>query len=341
MRRFLSRVFGIPTSTTRRGRQQKSILQVEGLESRWCPSTVKVVGGHILQVHGDAGNNNVQIVQNDQANTLTVTADGQVSTFSSSQIDKIDVDLKDGNDYFWYGLATGKDFVYSKQAKIKLGKGNDEAWLEFRGGGIGGSAWLYGNLDITVDAGKGDDNLIAHFNGKHGGALNVHALMGDGNDKAFVNLWGDVSGGAKVLFDLQGGKGDDQMSTWDTFDNRAYQYSNIDILGDSAATIKMDGGQGNDKLGALYSGRVYGKLTLQENGGKGDDEVSAEVFLQAGSTGAFDGKLQGDKGNDKLDFQLHNLAGNTVSILSALLDGGKGTDACTATANVTKVNCEA
>lgn len=343
MKRLLSRIFGLNTTASKRSLQKKSMLQIEDLESRWCPScTVATVdGGHTLVIKGDNTNNIVSLVQNDTTNKLKVVCDGQTTIFSSNQITKIKVDLKGGDDKFGYDLAAGTSYSYGKDINIKLGNGHDEAFIDFRGGGIGGTSWLLSSLDIKIDAGKGNDDLVAHFNGKHGGHLNVYAKMGDGNDEAFVSLWGDVTGGADVLFDIKGNKGNDWLHSWNTFDNKAYSYGSIDITHDSTVTMKMDGGCDQDKVSILYSGEVDGKLTLKENGGKGHDEVSAVVYLKPTSAGSLSAHLFGDKGNDKLDFELVDNSGGAVDILAAVLHGNQGFDTCTATPNVAVFGCEA
>jgi hypothetical protein len=315
---------------------------------------VGVSNGNTLVIRGDAAANVVSITQNDPANTLTIVADGVTQVFDSTQITRLDVDLKAGDDHFFWDLATGKDFFRSKEASILLGDGTDEAWLDFRGGGIGGTSRLFGNLNVTVNGGLGDDDLVAHFNGKDGGLLKLTAVMYAGDDNAFTNLWGDVTGGANVTFDLRGGAGVDTLHSWNTFDNRASSWVSIDVALGSAVTILMDGGVGDDTVSVdHFSGAIDGRLTIDLHGGLGNDQVRADVLLTDG-TGTLDAKVQGDAGDDHLSFALTDdsdlwitLPGRGpihiigVRIVSALMDGGADFDHNDyATPNVTVVSCE-
>src|SRR5262245_3624869 len=166
MRRSLSRFLGLDTTPAGRARSKPRALQVEALESRWCPSTtVSIVNGNTLVVRGDSAANKVSIFQNDPANTLTVVADGQTQVFDSQQVTRLDVDLRAGNDDFRWGLAPGTDHLYAKEANIVLGDGTDKGVLNFSGvelyqgdiqeGAIGGQAHLRANLLITVYGGLG------------------------------------------------------------------------------------------------------------------------------------------------------------------------------------------
>jgi hypothetical protein len=310
----------------------------------------------MLVIVGDGAANKVTVTQNDQADTLTVVADGVTKVYRSSQIDQIGVDLKGGSDYFWYGLAAGSNFLdLGKKVTVNLGAGNDQAWLDFRGNG--GPARLLGTLDVTVYGGAGNDEMFGNFPAvandniifrspvpagdfarQHIGALNVTALMGDGDDNASVNLWGNVTGGARVSLDLQGGNGNDSLNTWATF-NGGYNRIGIDYF--SAVTINMDGGAGSDSLYALYGGQLNGRLTLRENGGQGNDTLTAEVHLMPGSTGSFDGEVLGGAGDDRMSFQLFVSPPSRVRVINALMDGGEGIDTKAATTpNVTVRSCE-
>src|SRR5262249_5809937 len=143
--------------------------------------------------------------------------------------------------------------------------------------------WVQGSLNITVDGSADNDSINANFGHKHGGVLNFTAKGGDGNDDIAARLWGDVSGAAKVTFNLLGQKGDDTLSVWNTFDQDAYSYADIDITHDSSVTLNVGGGEGNDTINVLHAGEVEGKLTMNAHGDKQNDTVAADVYLTAGS----------------------------------------------------------
>lgn len=327
MKRFIRTLFGRKTRTAgtsgRVSRPPQASLQVEALEARWCLSqtTVALIDGHVLSITGDNLANNVEIVQNDETDMLTVTDRGgavvQTTSFNSSQIDKVVVDLQGGNDIFKYVLANDTNFTFAKQLNIALGDGTDEANLDFRGAFFGdhaGEDRLLANLDITVDAGMGDDYVVGDFNGKDGGFLTFRALMGDGTDFARASLYADVTAGAYVLFDLQGGAGLDGLITENNFGRTGMRTMNISA--DSTVSIKMDGGLDDDVLGSpddfiytyeTFAGKVDGGLYLDLHGGLGNDEIHCDLIRpRSDSTGFIYVRADGDDGDDDVSAALQS-----------------------------------
>lgn len=331
-------------------------LQVEALESRWCPSqtTVALIDGHILSITGDDLANTVGIFQNDQANTLDVIdlggATPRTTSFTSSQIDQIVVDLKGGDDDFRWVLASDTNLTFTKQANILLGDGIDDALIDFRGGGssgIVGTTRLRANLNITVDAGANDDEVLGHFAGPQGTRLNFTALMGDGDDDVLANLWGpvssasfDVGGGfsilqkGTVLFDLQGGAGNDEFATVNSFGPDGFGSVNVDFF--CNFTIKMDGGIGDDSLGGseqlleggFYHGKIAGSLRFDLNGGAGNDEIHFDLMLKPFSTGAVTFMAQGGADSDNISVALRRDLFGGIDVLFDI-DGGADDDTLT------------
>src|SRR4051812_26338469 len=111
---------------------------VESLEAREV-MTVSVVANaadpHLLVITGDNAANNVQILQKDSADKLTVIADGQTFQFSSSQITKIQMSLLGGNDTVSYKLDGGSDFKKDKTVSIDLGAGANIATVDLQNNG--------------------------------------------------------------------------------------------------------------------------------------------------------------------------------------------------------------
>jgi hypothetical protein len=301
--------------------------------------------GSILSVKGDDSANIVRIVQDDKNDSLQVYDDATlIGSYSSFKIKKIFVDMQDGNDFLSYTAPNGADYLdYEKQVKIDLGNGDDECWIDLRGGGIGGHIILRAKLDFQVKAGDGNDQLYTHFNEKQGSSLNLKADMGNGDDTFFGGLWGDVNGGAKVKLDVRGNKGYDDMSFWNTFDNRAYSYSSIDIASDSSVEIDMDGGDQDDPhVGVTQSGQIKGKYKLKIDTGTGNDAGGAYINLTPYSSGNVQAEVKGQGGNDDLSLEIDDNSGGWMQFgyLKGTLNGSGGTDTCTATPNVTKLSCE-
>jgi hypothetical protein len=222
---------------------------------------------------------------------------------------------------------------------LKLGDGENTAWLGFNDG-IGGDVIIQGSLNIDVFGGGQKDDVIGHFGWKHGGYLKVNTYLGAGDDSAFINMWGDISGSADVSFYMSGGAGNDSLSTWNTFDNQDYAYGSVDVTGDSSLSIVMKGGIGEDTLGLTYAGEMDGDLYIRLEGGADADDISGEVFLQGTSHGQLDALFKGQGGNDTLNFDLHDNSGGNADILQALIDGGAGWDWGYKTGPVAKINCE-
>lgn len=325
-------------------------LGIEALEDRSCMSCIVSTtdGGHTLNITGDGAANDVQIAIDDVANTLTVICDGQMSNYTSSAITKIKVDLKGGDDIFWMGLAPGSHNAFTKKAIITLGAGDDTANLDFWHG-IDQPALLQGSLDIEVYGYSGADVLDADFGWKHGGSLTLYASMGSGDDQAFARMWGDITGGADVNFDLHGGAGNDLLSTWNTYDNAEHSYGAIDVTHDSSFTINLVGDAGNDQLNGLYAGELDGDLVIRMDGGKGNDSITMAqsagggIYLAAGSHGTVDAIFTGGADNDYMAVTMKIDANSNVNIVNALMNGGAGYDTWNwldTTSNVTRTNIE-
>lgn len=321
-------------------------LQLETLEDRMTPSCVVFTSnaGTTLNIVGDNADNDVAIVQNDNLNTLSVMCDGVPHSFSSTGITKINVDLKGGNDDFWYGLANGTNFKFAKQVDLKLGADNDTATFDMWQG-IGVPCTVGSNLNIALDAGTGDDEVDADFGGKRGGILTFQANMNEGNDICRARMWGDLGAGAIVLFDLQGGIGNDTLSTWNTYDNAVSSYGSIDIGAGCEFSISLKGGAGQDNLYLTYAGKVNGHLHIIVDGGADTDMLSAckadggGIYVQPGSTGHVDAKFLGGAGDDEIKLEVLDNSGGSA-LVSALGDGGIGIDHLSRSLNVSSLNNE-
>jgi hypothetical protein len=106
------------------------------------------------------------------------------------------------------------------------------------------------------------------------------------------------------------------------------------------AALAVYGGGGADTINVAYQGTLTGALVLYLDGQGGDDNVSATVKLGSGSTGSLAAVVEGGDGNDTLTLQVQDNSPSTLTHFFALLDGGAGTDSCTATSNVKVINCE-
>jgi hypothetical protein len=311
---------------------------VEALEDRLALSTSASLDNGVLTVTGDGARNTVTILQNDSANTIQVTSeDGAEGTFTSSQVQQINVNLHGGDDFLEWRLVKGTDLQYAKAAAIDLGAGMDQAFLTF-GGGVGGAGAVRADLDIDVYGGSEADDLFAAFGPKTGGRLDLYADMGGGNDEAYADMWGDMTAGAQVRFDLFGGADHDTVASGNVFDSATGLWNDVDIAAGASLTLNLSGGTGTDSVTATYKGRLDGNLGLTANGDAGDDTVTARILLQAGGRGTFTGKVNGgsDFIRDSLVFDLNDRSGG-AAINAEVNPGLLGQDTVAATPGIVRI----
>src|SRR5262249_4950456 len=122
-----------------------------------------------------------------------------------------------------------------------------------------------------------------------------------------------------------------------------YNFNTLDVFGGSQLRTNLEGGMGDDTLSTSYGGTFYGDVKLFSSGDWGNDNVSTFVTIQPGSGGTFDGFASGGDGNDTMTFRLNDQSGNAATIIRAMLVGGADIDkydAATTTPNVTVLGFE-
>jgi hypothetical protein len=365
MPRLLERfVAPAPTASRapRAGRRREFRPQVEALESRRCPScTVTTAdGGHTLVIADasslfpppsppvkGATDNAVWVYQDDSLDRLSVFCDGsKKGIYSSTATTKVQIDLKGGDDSLDYRL--GSDFVRGKLIEVKLGAGNDRAWIDFGNFSSGPPRTIWAPLSITVQAddpalSPGRDDVGAHFGTVSNAAVRYVADGGGDNDILGARLWGDLKHYARVAVDLRGAQGDDDLFFWAAYDHEHGEYG-VDIYRTAALDVNLGGGAGDDLISASgewgYTGRLDGRFDLRVSAGAGGDEVVVRAQLRAGGTGSFSAAVKGEADNDTLTLEVEDLSAGTA-LWSGLIDGGAGFDTGTASPGVLKTNCEA
>jgi len=332
---------------------------VEGLEERRCPSTVRFNDGTLV------------IVGTQNADTVAITDDGQgglAVTFdntagngdghngsgsngsrsggsSGSNGSNGSDDSNDGGGggggtvtenftgverVVFVGLGGDDNFSYTltgelttdREIRANLGAGNDTATLDFAASVNGAQ------LDVEVSGGAGDDTVDTTLGAVTDGDVTLDARLGAGTDDLTVNQTADVTGDSQVELEADGGRGDDVLG-----------FNLAGAIGaDADVSIDADGGRGADQVTATYTGVLDGVLDLRLEGGRDNDVVSGTVTADTSSTGEVFAVARGGRGDDTLTLNITAPAGVDVS---GLLDGGRGTDTCVATSNVTVINCEA
>jgi hypothetical protein len=343
------------TSGTRRRASYRPTI--EGLEARECMSTAVSLVGHTLNIIGDNSADKVTVTLRDSVNDIQVNCNERVilspvgyprvyqeiDHFSSSQVQKINVDLKGGDDQLFIQLGfldnpaldingdPSMAMFDPKNIVINLGDGANQAELWFGGFGYANRT-ISTNLNITVNAGDGIDSVIANFGEMQQGTLRYNAFLGAGDDQGFVGIWGSIDAGAAVHVNLQGQAGNDNLNTFETF---AAGYDSVNIAAGALLDINVGGGAGNDSMYLVYGGNVLGKLRIRQDGGIGNDGVGGEIHLAGQCTGAVDAVFSGGDGRDDRTLDLSGVA----TTLRALIDGGDGFfDRASSTGDVTIIN---
>src|SRR5262245_14200098 len=231
---------------------------------------------------------------------------------------------------------------------------------------FGGTMFVLGDGSantVTLDD-KGDGNITATITSSTNTATrtaNVGAvvvLTGGGADTVNYKLANPLTAYRALLVDL--GSGDDTATIDATAGVNRSALAVAVLGGDGADNIKasvgaiaagayaglaLDGGAGGDTIDVTSNGLLNGALAVAVAGGSGNDMLSANLNIAAGSTGYLAAAVLGGFGDDNLTLNVNDNSGgaggtSTLKFLFAAIDGGPGTDTCAATNNVDVFNCE-
>jgi hypothetical protein len=301
-----------------RGRSGRTLLNLEALEDRCCPSGIAYNAQlHTLTLTGDATNSTFTVRDsgNGTVSATVVDGHGHQTTLSKSGVQHIAIQSGSGNDRINYTLLNR--LTASEQISLNLGKGTDTVSLDFSKGVAASS------LSLNVEGGQGSDQVNAVFGAIHNTHLNFATHLGTGPGQFHAALNGDLTGTANVNLSVKG--------------NVAYDGMNVAVHGNVAAsaalTIAEQGGAGKDTMHADYWGRVDGHLTVNLTGGAQFDWIESNVRLSAGSSGWVSDKILGSPGDDLLILRLYD-AGTHLHARTASIDGGAGYNIAIHTPNV-------
>jgi hypothetical protein len=149
--------------------------------------TVGVSGG-TMTLNGDGSANNVAITDNGDGD-LTVVCDSL--TTSASNIVRIDLDTKGGNDDV--SFTQNGNRTRNMDLNVKLGGGNDDFT-----GVLNGNINASRTLDIEVKGEGGADDIYMYATNdvdvSAGATLALNLSGGDGTDEVFADYRGEVDG---------------------------------------------------------------------------------------------------------------------------------------------------
>jgi hypothetical protein len=240
-------------------KRRSLIPTLETLEGRDCPSVDAFVVGHTLFVRGDDADNVVSITDDGLGG---VSADIDGTTVDGTDIRRINVQTRDGNDTVTYTASAS--LSASRHLGINLGKGDDT---------------------FTMDAASGITS----------GSLNV-SLHGHQGDNTGTITLGTIDEGASALFQLHGGNGDDDFTA--TFDGELNGKLGLHMHGGSGSDtltgeITVAEGSTGKLAAALQGGSGSDNLTLNVTDGSETDGETGLAFFRA--------LIQGGSGNNTVE----------------------------------------
>lgn len=354
---------------------------LEALENRDVPSVTMQTfnNGHTLKISGNGDWENVQIVENQQTGMLDISyyrmpkpnqimelVINQVS-YSSTQITKVMVDLKGGDDFFSYSLAEGSNLTSSRQWLIDMGAGNDtvkvdtakthtvggeeasigavpdgEYWTiespptdyeKGKGATVGntvdtGHSSIQAATGMTIQMGAGNDSLnIVLGEVNNRAAVRLTTMLGAGSDYMLLTSDYDVKGSGTVLVDVNAGDGVDEVSA--QFNGLVDSNCLVDVL--------YRGGAGTDVMDVGFFGKLDGRLNVRMYGGSGMDKLSLITDTDMESTGLLSFMLLGQKDHDNMTYQ--TLGADDPTLVSALIDGGENRNNAWISRDIAVFNC--
>jgi hypothetical protein len=258
-------------------RQSTSRPRLETLEDRDCPSCTFYQDGATLVGRGDASDDTVAFLDH-QTGVIDVTCDGRTQTFRG--IIRIDFqDLGGNNGLFQFYAPEDPSLPGNMPADFSadmFGDGQNLITLNALAGLFspdGRGTW---NIDIRA-TGAGNNTVMADFGPIiNGVCVNWSTAFGAGNDTFLTTFVGasssDVPAGAVNLVAMMG-DGNDRASV-------AINNSNNGPLPHVVVTdldLTLDGGNGSDLLSGTYgTGVYYGAQTFNLLGGP-----DTRTFLRA------------------------------------------------------------
>lgn len=183
------------------------------------------------------------------------------------------------------------------------------------------------NLTVTLDTGNGDDSvdiIMGDIDVRRTARLTVS--LGKGDDHFSLTDENNLASRASLIVDVNGNQGNDSIDTRFT-----------GVISDNALVdLLLRGGQGNDALNTKFAGRLDGRLNLRQNGEQGDDSLSLTTDTNPASTGLLSFSLLGNGGDDTITYE--TLSGLDATVISALLDGGAGTNTAWTSQDIPMLN---
>jgi hypothetical protein len=240
------------------------------------------------------------------------------------------------------------------QFALSGGEGDDLIQMSLTNAEFGGQ------FDLGVLGGLGNDRLVLSAVDPcwlPESETRTGLFGNDGNDLIDMSLSGLENEGGRFVLEAAGGLGNDHLllgavqpcflpesETRITLLGNAgddlIEVAMTDLEIEGGFDLNVLGGEGNDILDSFIQPCVLpaGRANLLFDGGAGHDRIAARIEMDADSQGALAAAVFGGLGDDDLTLALYGV--DELSVLTALLDGGRGHDIARVTRNVRVTNCE-
>jgi uncharacterized delta-60 repeat protein len=330
--------------------------------------------GGFLSIGGTNAGDMVGLTLNVQGRVTVADADGPIGTFRG--VTQVAVNTLGGDDVVT--VYCPDDNTTLPDLLVDLGRGNDRFTLSANGGDVFARrperAWsidvsggegddqvrtnIQGSVPVqlAVDLGAGNDFADLAFNGVAHVPLpeSVAVQGGQGDDTirvgyTFIPQAAPDPGNAPISVNVDGGQGNDHIRV--SYGVLPPPVHDLPAVFSIPLTTNVTGGAGDDdirvifgvsdpnQLGALPPAiGPGGSVQVLLDGGDGDDTIRADLWLDPRSTGPVAAQVLGGRGNDDLTLNIYGVL--DPDWLSALIDGGLGSDTAHYTTNVRVINCE-
>ena len=297
-------------------------------------------GRFVLEANGGAGNDRMEVAAGNPCNFPE--SEMQIGLLGGAGDDVIGASLTDLVNYGRFVLeangGTGNDrleivaigkpcWLPESETQIKL---NGDAGDDVIGASLTDLV-NYGLFVLEASGGAGNDRMEVAVGDPccFPESVTQIKLSGDaGDDVIEASLTGLMNEG-RFLLEASGGAGNDQINGFFV----------PCILPGSETQIKLSGDAGDDVIDASLTELMnQGRSVLEADGGAGNDRIAARVELDEESRGGPHIRVLGGWGDDDLTLALYGV--DVESLLTPLVDGGRGRDVAYVTRNVRVANCE-
>jgi hypothetical protein len=277
--------------------------RVEELEQRRVPTCNFIVSGSTLLIQGPVTpvrtNEHIFIFDNGSGGPNNVTAFCKAPFFPNVPISRVMVQTGAGDDRVSYNMTS--NLVVPREVDVSLGAGNDQFGAMLR--------W----------------NILT------GGSLTLNVNGNSGNDRLEATMIGSLAANTALRLNFDGGPGSNILNV--------FSASFVNVGVGASVGINLTGNGFADHIFSQYQGQMNGSYSVNASGGRGVNNITADIEMAPGSTGTvLPSRLTGGPLDDTLTFVVHNPG--TASSNNQSIDGRGGFDTCFRTTNVVVFSCE-